>query len=163
VREVIFASVLAAALTHGSPVNADDLALGLDKLHWGMNAREARRRFPALDGNEPEPGQPDAQLARSGYSVAGCRFTLTLDFERAALAEIELESEGSRQLQACDKRIKALLVRQYGGEDGGFSPARNPHGFSEYASWSGAQTEVVYGALKNGFIDITFRRRETGR
>lgn len=160
---MILASVLATGLAYGSPVNADDLALGLGVLHWGMNTREARQRLPALDGNEPEPGQPDAQLAQSGYSIAGCRFTLTLDFERAALAEIELESEGTRQLQACDKRIKALMVRQYGGEDGGFSPVRNPHGLSEYASWSGAQTEVVYGALKDGFIDITFRRRDAGR
>jgi hypothetical protein len=125
---VILASVLTAALAYGSPVNVDDLAFGLDKLHWGMPAREARRRFPALDGSEPEPGQPDAQLAQSGYSIAGCRFKLTLDFEQAALAEIELESEGTRQLQTCNKRIKALMVRQYGGEDGGFSPARNPHG-----------------------------------
>jgi hypothetical protein len=160
---VILASVLTAALAYGSPVNVDDLAFGLDKLHWGMTEREARRRFPALDGNEPELGQPDAQLAQSGYSIAGCRFTLTLDFEQAALAEIELESEGTRQLQACGNRIKALMVRQYGGENGGFSPVRNPHGLSEYASWSGVQTEVTYGALKNGFIDITFRRRETGR
>jgi len=158
---VILASLLVAVL--GSPANADDLALGLDKLHWGMTEREARRRLPALDGNELEPGQPDAQLMQSGYSIAGCRFTLTLDFEQAALAEIELESEGTRQLQVCDKRVKALLVRQYGGEEGGFSPARNPHGLSEYASWSSAQTNVTYGALKNGFIDITFRHRDSGR
>ena len=144
-------------------MNADDLAFGLDKLHWGMTEREARRRFPALDGNEPELGQPDAQWTQTGYSIAGCRFTLTLDFEQAALAEIELESEGTHQLQACGNRIKALLVRQYGGEDGGFSPARNPHGLSEYASWSGARTDVTYGALRNGFIDITFRRRDAGR
>jgi len=161
---VILASVLTAALAHGSPApNMDDLAFGLGALHWGMPAREARRRFPALDGNEPEPGQPDAQLMQSGYSIAGCRFTLTLDFEQAALAEIELESEGTRQLQACNNRVKALLVRQYGGENGGFSAARNPHGLSEYASWSGARTDVTYGALKNGFIDITFRRRDRGR
>jgi hypothetical protein len=161
---VILALVLTAALVRALPVaNMDDLAFGLDKLHWGMTTREARRRFPALDGNEPELGQLDAQLAQSGYSIAGCRFTLTLDFEQAALAEIELESEGTRQLQACGNRIKALMVRQYGGEDGGFSPARNPHGLSEYASWSGARTEVVYGALKNGFIDITFHRRDAGR
>jgi hypothetical protein len=160
---VILASILAAALAYGSPMNADDLAFGLDKLHWGMTEREAQRRLPALDGNEPTPGQPDAQLAQSGYSIAGCRFTLTLDFEQAALAEIELESEGTHQLQACGNRIKALLVRQYGGENGGFSPARNPHGLSEYASWSGARTDVIYGALKNGFIDITFRRRDSGR
>ena len=158
---MILAWLLAAVL--GSPTNADDLALGLDKLHWGMTERAARRRFPALDGNEPQPGQPDAQLTQSGYSIAGCRFTLTLDFEQAALAEIELESEGARQLQACDKRIKTLLVRQYGGEEGGFSPARNPHGLSEYASWSSARTNVTYGALKDGFIDITFRRRNSER
>jgi hypothetical protein len=160
---MVVALILAAALGYGSPVNADDLAFGLGALHWGMNAREARRRFPALDGNEPEPGQPDAQLAQTAYSIAGCRFTLTLGFEQSALAEIELESEGTRRLQACDKRIKTLLVRQYGGENGGFSLARNPHGLSEYASWSGARTEVIYGALKNGFIDITFRRRDAGR
>lgn len=155
--------ILTASLAHGSAAANRDLAFGLGALHWGMTEGEARRRIPALDGNEPEPGQPDAQLAQTGYSIAGCRFTLTLDFEQAGLAEIELESEGTRRLQACGNRIKAQLVRQYGGENGGFSPARNPHGLSEYASWSGARTEVVYGALKNGFIDITFRRRDIGR
>jgi hypothetical protein len=159
----MFTLILAAALAYGSPADVDGLAFGLEKLHWGMTEREARRRFSALDGNEPEQGQPNAQLALSGYSIAGCRFTLSLDFEQAALAQIELESEGAHGLQACGNRIKALLVRQYSGVEGGFSPARNPHGLSEYASWSSAQTNVTYGALKNGFIDITFRRRDGRR
>jgi hypothetical protein len=160
----MLALLVAAALMQGSPAaNPDGLAFGLDKLHWGVTEREARRLLPALDGNEPELGQPDAQLRQTGYPIAGCHFTLTLDFEQAGLAQIELESEGVRGLQACGNRIKALLLHQYSGEDGGFSPERNPHGLSEYASWTGARTDVTYGALKNGFIDITFRRRDGGR
>ena len=133
-----------------------DLAFGLDKLKWGMTAREARKKYPSLDGVEAEPGQLSATLTLRDYAIAGCRFTVSLDFERGLLDQVDLDSDGTAHLEACGGRIKPALIRQYGGEPGGFSAARNPHGYSEYAAWGGPVTEIVYAELRGGFISMHF-------
>jgi hypothetical protein len=133
-----------------------DLAFGLDKLKWGMTAREARKKYPSLDGPDAEPGQLSATLSLRNYAIAGCRFTVSLDFALGRLDQVDLDSDGTAGLKACSDAIKPALIRQYGGEPGGFSPAQNPHGYSEYAAWGGPVTEIVYAELKGGFITMHF-------
>jgi hypothetical protein len=135
-----------------------DLAFGLERLHWGMTPPEARGFYPALDGNPAEPGQPSSTLSLADYPAAGCKFTVTLNFDRGRLSGVDLDSNGTAHLKMCGDRMKAALLSQYGGEPGGFSNAPNPHGYSEYGTWGGPVTEVVYAALRDGFIEIHFTR-----
>jgi hypothetical protein len=163
---MLLALMLMAGLARGAqqqaipqPVlSADVLGFGLEHLHWGMTPPEARGFYPALDGNPAEPGQPSSTLSLADYPAAGCKFTVTLDFDRGRLSGVDLDSNGTAHLKMCGDRIKAALQRQYGGEPGGFSNAAHPHGYSEYGTWGGPVTEVVYAALQDGFIEIHFTR-----
>lgn len=155
--------ILAAGLARGAALPPGDLAFGLDRLHWGMNLREAQSRYPLLQGAPMGTDQLSTSLTLPDYAIAGCRFTVTLDFERAQLDQVHLDSEGTAHLKACNEAIKAMLTRQYGGEAGGFSTEHNPHGYSEYASWGGPVTAVLYGALTDGFITIRFSRAGVAR
>lgn len=156
--------ILTAALSKAAPAIApptaspNALAFGLDKLQWGMNAREASRHYPALEGTAPEAGEAWNILSLNNFGYAGCAFTVTLSFDRGLLNEVELESVGTARLERCEARIRAALVRQYGGEPGGFSTESHPHGYSEYGAWRGPVTEVTYSALQDGFIQIRFAR-----
>jgi hypothetical protein len=141
-----------------APASPDRIAFGFERLTWGMTEPQARGLFPRLDGAEPDPGQPSSTLNLEGLKVGGCRFTVTLSFERGRLAELTLDSNGVAHLKACGETIKTALSRQYGGEPGGFSTAAHPHGYSEYAAWRGPVTEVTYAALTDGFIAVTFAR-----
>ena len=140
------------------PVSADDLAFGLEKLHWGFTIRQARSLYPGLDGVPPDPDQPWAQFVLNPYNYAGCLFTVKLAFESGRLARVDLDSNGTAHFKRCNDRIKAALARQYGGDNGGFSTAPNPHGYSEYGSWGGPVTEVTYSALADAFLEVSFAR-----
>jgi hypothetical protein len=155
--------ILAAGLARGAVLPPGDLAFGLDRLHWGMTLPEAKSRYPLLQGAPMGMDQLSTSLTLPDYAIAGCRFTVTLDFERGFLGQVQLDSEGTAHLKACNDQIKAMLARQYGGEAGGFSTASNPHGYSEYASWGGPVTEVMYGALTDGFITIRFSHAGVAR
>lgn len=137
---------------------ADDLAFGLDGLHWNITPQAAKGVLPALDGVAPEPGQPWAQFSLPDFKIADCRFTVKLDFERGHLQRVALDSNGAARLKSCGPKIRAALLHRYGGEPGGFSTAPNPHGYSAYASWGGPVTEVVYAELRDAFIEISFSR-----
>jgi hypothetical protein len=151
--------MLLTMLAHGAvaqPLPPGDLAFGLEKLHWGMSLRDARSRYPGLEGAPVGSDQLTTTLSLPDYAVLGCRFAVSLEFARGRLDQVTLDSNGVAHLDACNDRIKAALSRQYGGDAGGFSTARNPHGYSEYASWGGPVTEITYGALKGGFIMVRF-------
>jgi hypothetical protein len=141
-----------------APLPPGDLAFGLEKLHWGMGLRDARSKYPLLQGAPVGSDSLTTNLSLQNYPVAGCRFTVSLEFARGQLDRVTLDSGGAAHLKTCNGRIKALLSRQYGGDNGGFSTARNPHGYSEYAAWGGPVTEITYGALTGGFIMVRFTR-----
>lgn len=154
--------ILLAALSGQVPApqtvtSPDALAFGLERLRWGMNAREAAQRYPALEGTPPEQGEPWNSLSLANFPLAGCIFTARLNFERGALSDVELDSVGTARLERCGARIKAALSRQYGGEPGGFSTGPS-HGYSEYGAWRGPVTEVTYASLEGGFITVRFSR-----
>jgi hypothetical protein len=158
---MLTALMLLAGLARGvaampAPLPPSDLAFGLEKLRWGMQLRDARSRYPHLEGAPVGSDQLYTNLSLADYPVAGCRFTVTLDFFRGRLDQVTLDSNGAAHLKLCNDRIKALLSRQYGGDNGGFSTAKNPHGYSEYAAWGGPVTEITYGALTDGFIMVRF-------
>jgi hypothetical protein len=152
-------AALSALLWQGTAAlaaGADDLAFGLGGLHWNMTPQQAHGVFPALDGVPPDPGQPSAQFSLPDFNIAGCPFGVKLDFERGHLQRIELDSNGAAHLKNCGPKIRAALLRQYGGEPGGFSTAPNPHGYSVYATWGGPVTEIVYAELRDAFIEVSF-------
>ena len=146
------------AVAQAPPLPPGDLAFGLEKLHWGMSSRDARSFYPRLEGGPVGSEQISTTLSLPDYAVLGCRYTVTLEFARGRLDQVTLDSNGVARLAACNDKIKAALSRQYGGEAGGFSTARNPHGYSEYAAWGGPVTEITYGALTGGFIMVRFTR-----
>jgi hypothetical protein len=149
------AAAIAAPPVTGS---ADDLGFGLEKLHWGIGIRQAKSLYPGLDGVPPDPGQPWAAFALNPYSYGGCRFIVKLQFESGLLTHVDLDSNGTAHFKSCNDKVKAALGRQYGADNGGFSTAANPHGFSEYGSWGGPVTEVTYSALAGAFIEVSFAR-----
>jgi hypothetical protein len=148
--------LLAARGAVAPPLPPGDLAFGLEKLHWGMSLRDARSFYQRLEGAPVGSDQLTTNLSLPDYAVLGCRFTVSLEFARGRLDQVTLDSNGVARLAACNDRIKAALSRQYGGEAGGFSTVKNPHGYSEYAAWGGPVTDVTYGALKDGFIMVRF-------
>jgi hypothetical protein len=151
-------ALMLAAMPKPAHAAADDLAFGLEKLHWNVTPQEAHGVFPALDGVPPEPGQPWAQFTVPDFKIAGCAFGVKLDFERGRLQRVELDSNGAKGLKSCGPKIRAMLLHQYGGEPGGFATTPNPHGYSAYASWGGPVTDVVYAELRDAFIEISFSR-----
>jgi hypothetical protein len=56
-----------------------DLALRLDRLHWGTTPDEAKQFYPALK-LVPDVFNPGAASASFSYDYAGCSFGLTLFF-----------------------------------------------------------------------------------
>lgn len=153
---MLLAGLARGAVVSAQPLPPSDLAFGLEKLHWGMTMREAHGRYPLLDGAPVGSDQITTALSLQNFPVAGCRFTAMLEFERGRLDRVTLDSVGTAHLKACNDRIKAALSRQYGRDPGGFSTARNPHGYSEYAAWGGPVTDITYGALTDGFIMVRF-------
>jgi hypothetical protein len=74
-------------------LSANDLAFGLDKLHWGMSIKDAKTLFPNLNGEPIQPLQVLATLSLDNYEYGECAFAVHLDFENAKLTRVELETD----------------------------------------------------------------------
>jgi hypothetical protein len=150
-----------------APLNfsANDLALGFDKLRWGMSIKDAKNLWPLeetpvppapmLDGPLIQPMHVSATLSLDDYVYAGCTFAVKFLFEDTKLTSVELEADGSVNFKACHTQIVASLLRQYGEESGGISPVSPYHGYSVHGEWRGPITDVDYNELQNAVIEIT--------
>lgn len=139
-----------------STLSPDDLAFGLDKLHWGMTVRDARMRYPRLAGPIPQPGQVLFSLAIDDYPYAECIFVVHLIFDNGLLSRVELKADGSANFRACHNKIRADLSKQYSAVPGGIGPSPSLPGSSFHGEWTGSVTDIVYDDLQNAYVDVIF-------
>jgi TonB family protein len=134
---------------------SDNLALGLDKLRWGMTSEEVRRAYPALDFTMDDSGLTAAELASAwgpptlvagDYSYASCSFRLMLSFYHARLYHVQVHNEGAEaRIPGCHRQIENELSTQYGPS--------HEYGVAE---WFGPITKVFFSGPYNRAIGFDF-------
>ena len=121
-------------------LSPDKLALGLDKLRWGMSPKEAGKLFPATGS---APGFSDWRA----YSHGGCTYSLSFVFyPDDKLHQAGLDWEGP-DYSECLNQVSTELAARYDNEGSDAAPAWL---FGQNASkvWGGKVTSVaLWGTL----------------
>ena len=124
----------------------DDLALGLEALHWGMPAAAARQVLPDLVFS-PDVATSAEQsyyptIARQPYKFSGCAFDLMLKFFRDRLDEASLQS--TLPVPACRWDAVNQLNTHFGTPTKVLSPPNGVEFEFVNARLSSAVTSVSY-------------------
>jgi TonB family protein len=123
------------------PRAADNIALGLERLRWGMTPAEVRLAYPDLNftggpvygGYIGEAASSPGVLSLTGYRYGDCTFRMTLSFyhDRLSIISVSATNEGDR-LRDCRRQVRRDFAAQYGPP------------VDTYPRWAGPVTALSY-------------------
>jgi hypothetical protein len=143
---------------------SDELALGLDKLHWIMSPQDAEARYPFIKNKTKHPLlfplTNMGQLYIDDYAYAGCEFSGVLSFYDDKLYSVELTQTAPMGVPPpCRAKIESEFSTRYGMDIAHHTAGKPKDGhwypFSgSYGEFKGPITAVHYELNPN--MEISF-------
>ena len=143
---------------------SDELALGLDKLHWNMSHKDVEAQYPFIKSETRHPGlfplTNMGQLYIDDYAYAGCEFSGVLSFYGDKLYSVELtQTAPGGASPPCRAKIESEFSTRYGVEIAHHTASKPKDGhwypFSGfYGEYKGLITAARYEM--NPRIEISF-------
>jgi hypothetical protein len=144
-RRILNVSVLImfGGICHAADGGHRDLALGLDKVRWGMTVAEVRAVYPSLNGER-------RALSMTNYFYEGCNFDVYAEFTDDRFDSVILET--ADRSEPCYQRIKNELRARFGTPD----PAESRNDGTRLI-WKSSSTLVAFIG-DNKFLHIAFEQ-----
>ena len=145
---------------------SNELALGMQALHWGMSPEQVRQLSPQFEAAPIPKLFPDPPTSLAGsdiYDYKGCSFHRVLYFWHDRLSSLFLYSD---ELTPCRDQIEAELAAQYGLQNRTTVPRFFPKIETLAYRWRSTATSVGYTFNAPGieilFADASINSRPEG-
>ncbi|HEX3485491.1 MAG TPA: hypothetical protein VHT51_10555, partial [Micropepsaceae bacterium] len=153
----VLTAFAAPSASSAYPRDSDNLALGLDRLRWGMTSEEVRRAYPVLNFSEdyratggfpvfPATAWGPTMLTLDEYRYGACMLRVSFSFYHARLYQVGVHSRNTDEaLRDCRRQVRRELSEQYGP-----SQPRELRWLGAVTSAFSAPPVIVFGPLLLG-------------